>query len=181
SVEVEGDSEGYCLAKKLPFGQYRLRVERAGFAAFDGAVEIRSELPVYLTVSLNVAPRAETITVQDRDSILDTTNTGTAYTLGKATLQAWPSTNPGREAIDVVNAQPGWLIEANGVLHPRGLEYATQYVVDGIPMLENRSPAFAPGQETGDLQMMKIYTSGIPADYGRKLAGVIETVSERNS
>ena len=183
SVEVEGDLEGYCLVKKLPFGRYRLRVERAGFAAFDGMVEIRSELPVSLTVSMNVAPRSETITVQEHDSegMLDTTNTGTAYTLGKLTLQSWPSTSPGRGAIDVVNAQPGWLIEANGVLHPRGLEYATQYVVDGIPILENRSPAFAPGQETGDLQMMKIYTSGIPAEYGRKLGGVIETVSERNS
>ena len=183
SVEVEGDFQGYCLAKKLPFGRYRLRVERAGFAPFVGMVEIRSELPVVLSVSLNVAPRSETITVQDRDSevILDTTNTGTAYTLGKLTLQSWPSTNPGRGAIDVVEAQPGWLVEANGVLHPRGLEYATQYVVDGIPILENRSPAFAPGQETDDLQMMKIYTSGIPAEFGRKLGGVIETVSERNS
>ena len=183
SVEVEGDSQGYCLAKKLPFGRYRLQVERAGFAAFVGMVEISSELPVVLSVSLNVAPRSESITVQDRESegILDTTNTGTAYTLGKLTLQSWASTNPGRGVIDVVNAQPGWLVEANGVLHPRGLEYATQYVVDGIPILENRSPAFAPGQETEDLQTMKIYTSGIPAEFGRKLGGVIETVSERNS
>ena len=30
-------------------------------------------------------------------------------------------------------------MEANGVLHPRGAEYNTQYVVDGFPVVDNRS------------------------------------------
>ena len=51
---------------------------------------------------------------------------------------------PGRALADLVNTQPGWLLEANGILHPRGSEYQTQYVVDGLPLTDNRSPAFAP-------------------------------------
>jgi hypothetical protein len=73
-----------------------------------------------------------------------------------------------------VNTQPGWLYEGNAVLHPRGSEYQTQFVVDGIPLTDNRSPSFGPEIEADDVQSMSIYTAGIPAEYGRKMGGVIE-------
>ena len=63
-----------------------------------------------------------------------------------------------------MEAQPGWLMEANGVLHPRGSEYNVQYLVDGFPMAENRSPAFAPGIETEELESMNVFTGGYPAN-----------------
>lgn len=180
ALDFETGVEGEYTARKLPFGSYKLTVERAGFASFSSLIEIHSQIPVMLPVTLKVASQAESITVRDDATLLDTTNTGTSYTLGKRTLQERPAAAPGREAIDVVESQPGWLLEANGVLHPRGSEYATQYVVDGIPVLENRSPAFAPAEEIDDVQSVKIYTSGIPAEFGRKLGGVVETVSDRN-
>jgi hypothetical protein len=73
-----------------------------------------------------------------------------------------------------VNSQPGWLYEGNAVLHPRGSEYQTQFVVDGIPLTDNRSPSFGPEIEADDVQSMSIYTAGIPAEYGRKMGGVVE-------
>jgi hypothetical protein len=76
-----------------------------------------------------------------------------------------------------VNTQPGWLLEANGILHPRGSEYQTQYVVDGLPLTDNRSPAFAPELDADAVHSMSILTGGYPAEYGRKLGGVIEVVT----
>ncbi len=75
---------------------------------------------------------------------------------------------------DLVNDQPGWLYEGNAVLHPRGSEYQTQFVVDGIPLTDNRSPGFGPELEADDVQSVSVYTAGIPAEYGRKMGGVIE-------
>jgi hypothetical protein len=75
---------------------------------------------------------------------------------------------------DLVNSQPGWLYEGNAVLHPRGSEYQTQFVVDGIPLIDNRSPSFGPEIEADDVQSMTIYTAGFPAEYGRKMGGVVE-------
>ena len=81
---------------------------------------------------------------------------------------------PGARLQDLVNSQPGWLYEGNAVLHPRGSEYQTQFVVDGIPLTDNRSPSFGPEIEADDVQSLSIYTAGIPAEYGRKMGGVIE-------
>jgi len=80
-----------------------------------------------------------------------------------------------------VDAQPGWLYEANGVLHPRGSEYDVQFVVDGLPLTENRSPAFAPPFESGDVESMRVMTADFPAEYGRKLGGVVEITSPKNA
>ena len=89
---------------------------------------------------------------------------------------------PGRSMQDLVNSQPGWLYEGNAVLHPRGSEYQTQFVVDGIPLTDNRSPSFGPEPpKPSDVQSLKIYTAGIPAEYGRKMGGVVEINTLRNS
>jgi len=67
------------------------------------------------------------------------------------------------------------------VLHPRGSEYQTQFVVDGIPLTDNRSPSFGPELEADDVDSLTIYTAGIPAEYGRKMGGVIEVNTLRDS
>jgi outer membrane cobalamin receptor len=80
-----------------------------------------------------------------------------------------------------VNSQPGWLLESNGVLHPRGSEYQTQYVVDGVPLTDNRSPSFAPEIEADDAESVTILTANFPAEYGRKLGGVVEISTTHDS
>ena len=171
---------GEYTAKKLPLGTYHLTLEHAGFAPYNSLLEIRSELPQKISVVLSVATVAQTVDVKDSDTLLDTTNAGNTYQLGAPTLRDWAATIPGRQAIDVVQSQPGWVLEANGVLHPRASEYDTQYVVDGLPILNNRSPAFSPSDDLDDAQAVKTYTSGIPPEFGRKVGGVVETVTDRN-
>jgi hypothetical protein len=46
--------------------------------------------------------------------------------------------------------------------------------VDGIPLTDNRSPSFGPEVEADDVESLKIYTAGIPAEYGRKMGGIVE-------
>lgn len=80
-----------------------------------------------------------------------------------------------------MNSQPGWLYEGSAVLHPRGSEYQTQFVVDGIPLTDNRSPGYGPEIEADNLQSMSVYTAGIPAEYGRKMGGVVEVNTAKDA
>src|ERR1700694_1030411 len=171
---------GEYIAKELPLGTYHLTLDHPGFAPYNSLVEIPSELPQKIPVVLPVATVPHTIDVKDSDTLLDTTNPGNTYQLGAPALRDWSATTPGRQAIDVVQSQPGWVLEANGVVHPRASEYDTQYVVDGLPILNNRSPAFSPSDDLDDVQSVKTYTSGIPPEFGRKIGGVVETTTDRN-
>lgn len=179
-LKFDTTAAGEYSAKELPFGTYHLTLEHGGFAPSSSLIEVRSQLPQKVSVSLSVAGVAQTIAVTDSDTLLDTTNVGNVYQLGAPALRDWAAAVPGREAIDVVQSQPGWVLEANGILHPRASEYDTQYVVDGLPILNNRSPTFSKADDLEDAQSVKTYTSGIPAEFGRKLGGVVETVTDRN-
>lgn len=179
TVDLPGD--GRYSFRSLPFGSYRVSLTREGFERYAATVEVRSEVPRNLDVTLSIQPVGTAIEVTTSEALVDPGRTGTAYYAGVQQMRERESGGAGRGVIDMVNAQPGWLLEANGVLHPRLSEYQTQYVVNGFPVLENRSPAFAPAMETEEVQSMKVYTSGIPAEFGRKLGGIIEVTTERNT
>ena len=171
------DAGGLLVAKRLPFGTYRVAVVRPGFAGFAELVEIRSALPVVYPVVLALAALQAQVTVSAADTLLDRRQTSSEHRIGAETIEQRTTALPGRSLLDLVNTQPGWLLEANGILHPRGSEYQTQYVVDGLPLTDNRSPAFAPELGAEDVHGMNILTGGYPAEYGRKLGGVIEVVT----
>ena len=166
--------DGTYVARELPFGVYRLRVSRPGFETTASLVEVRSEVPVTMAVTLGLAPVQSRIEVTDSATLVDPSRTGSLYSVGQGTLNEQLPAQAGRGVTDVVDSEPGWLYEANGVLHPRGSEYDVQFVVNGLPLTENRSPAFAPPFEPDDVESMRVMTAGFPAEYGRKLGGVVE-------
>lgn len=174
------DEAGILVARNLPFGVYHLEVKRSGFALYSGAVEVRSSIASELRIQLSVASAKTAVEVSDSDTLVDPHRTGTINRVGTDTLEHRSTALPGRSVIDLVNSQPGWLLESNGVLHPRGSEYQTQYVVDGIPLTDNRSPSFAPEIEANDAESMTILTANFPAEYGRKLGGVVEISTVRD-
>ncbi|MGB7765625.1 MAG: TonB-dependent receptor plug domain-containing protein, partial [Candidatus Acidiferrales bacterium] len=137
-------------------------------------VEIRSSIPVEYTVQLKLPSLRQTVNVNAVNTLIDPDQAGAVNQIGSNFIQNRLGSIPGRSLQDLVNSQPGWLYEGNAVLHPRGSEYQTQFVVDGIPLTDNRSPSFGPEIEADDVQSMTIYTAGIPAEYGRKMGGVIE-------
>jgi len=175
------DDAGNLVAKLLPFGVYRLEVQHEGFAAFSGSIEIRSAIPTAVHITLRIAPLSTSVTVNDASTLIDPYRSGTINRIGKDTIADRVTSLPGRSLQDLINSQPGWLYEGNAVLHPRGSEYQTQLVVDGIPLTDNRSPSFGPEIEADDVQSMSIYTAGIPAEYGRKMGGVVEMVTTKDS
>ncbi|MDP9170977.1 MAG: TonB-dependent receptor [Acidobacteriota bacterium] len=173
--------EGHYSFRNVPFGTYRLNVGRAGFAASSELVEIRSALPLDHVVTLGVQAISTAVEVRESETLIDPSRTSSAYYVGAQEIKERASGFPGRGLVDLIVTQPGWTFEANGVLHPRESEYETQYIINGFPVQDNRSPAFAPSVDADDVQSMKVYTSGIPAEYGQKVGGVIELTTDRNT
>src|SRR3984893_394757 len=172
--------DGRYTAQDLPFGVYRLNVNAEGFASWSKLVDIRSEVPLRIPVTLGVAPVATQIQVTDSATLVDPSRTGTIYSVGRQTIDRQMAAQPARNLSDLVNQQPGWLYEANGVLHPRGSEYDVQYIFDGLPLTQNRSPAFAPEFDADDVESMRVLAATFPAEYGRKLGGVVEVTTVKD-
>jgi len=175
------DANGRFALQDLPFGVFRLIVERSGFVPASTVVEVRTAVPRALTIELSLAAVSSDVTVTSEPPLVDTARTGVTFSIGAPQIQDALPAAPGRRILELVDAQPGWLMEANGVLHPRGSEYQTLFVIDGVPMDENRSPAFAPDLQEGDLQGVAVRTGNFPAEYGRKLGGIVEVTTARDA
>ncbi len=168
------DDSGQLTVRNLLFGRYHLNVKSESFAPYDGLIEIHSALPTEYVIKLSIAALSTAVDVTAETTLLDPDRTTTINHLDSKAIAERPASLPGRSLPDLVNSQPGWLYEGNAVLHPRGSEYQTQFVVDGIPLTDNRSPSFGPEIEADNVDSLTIYTAGIPAEYGRKMGGVIE-------
>ena len=174
------DDSGVLTVNHLPLGIYRISAEHAGFAPFSSSVEIRSAIPREFEIRLAVAQLNTAVVVKEEETLVDPHRTGSTEQVGSQMIDDRVSSLPGRSLAELVNSQPGWLYEGSAVLHPRGSEYQTQYVVDGIPLTDNRSPSAGPEIEADDVQAMTVYTADFPAEYGRKMGGVVEITTEKN-
>ena len=173
--------QGRLDVQRLPYGIYRLEIKQPGFAEISESVDIHSSIPTEYTVQLALPPVNQSVTVSADKTLINPDQAGAVNQIGSGQIQNRLSSIPGRSLQDLVNSQPGWLYEGNAVLHPRGSEYQTQFVVDGIPLTDNRSPSFGPAIDADDVQSLSIYTAGIPAEYGRKMGGVVEVNTLQDS
>jgi hypothetical protein len=172
--------QGTLNVQRLPYGIYQLTIEQPGFAPVSESVNVHSTIPIEYAIKLKVAAVQESVTVKGQGTLLDSAQAGSVNEIGTAAIQDRLTSLPGRSIQDLVNTQPGWLYEGNAVLHPRGSEYQTQFVVDGIPLTDNRSPSFGPEIGANDVDSMTIFTAGFPAEYGRKMGGVVEVETLRD-
>ncbi len=178
-ADTRTDSNGLARLGRVPLGVYRLIIRESGFSEFSTTVEVRSAVPRAILVPLEVAGATAAITVTDRAPLLDIAQPTAMIQVGRNRLDEVGGTTLGRSGIDVVTTLPGWLLEANAVLHPRGSEYDTQYVVDGMPIYDNRSIGSAPAFETSEFEAVNVMTGGMPAEYGRRLGGIIALDTRR--
>jgi len=176
----DADATGQVVAKRLPFGLYTVTVSRTGFATARQVIDIRSALPRQIKVGLALGAVQTSVNVSADETLIDPYSTSSANRIGSDTIADRLGSQPGRGLADLVNQEPGWVFEANGILHPRAEEYQVQYVIDGMPLTENRSAAYTPDFDADDVQEMTEMVAGFPAEYGRKMGGVIEVQTTRD-
>ncbi len=175
------EAGGRVAVHRLPYGAYRVRVTRAGLSAVERTVEVRSALPVEVKAVLGPEEVRESVSVSSGGGLVDTQAVNSPERIGAEDLSERTAAPPGRGLSSLVLTEPGWVAEANGILHPRESEYQVQYVIDGIPLTDNRSAAYVADLDTESVQEMSVMTAGYPAEFGRKLGGVVEVDTARDA
>ena len=180
-AEFATDTGGRAAAKALPYGIYIIHIDESGFDPISKLLEVHSPIPAEYDLQLRLKTVSTLVKVEEAATLIDPHSSASTMQIGSEQIETGVGSLPGRSVQDLVNTQPGWLYEGNAVLHPRGSEYQTQFVIDGIPLTDNRSPSFGPEIEADDISLMSIYTAGFPAEFGRKLGGVIGITTKRKT
>ena len=106
-------------------------------------------------------------------ALLETDRSSSDTDINQSILERPKGASPSRAIKSIVATAPGFVTDDNGRMHPRGSESQVQYVVDGIPVTDNMSAIFSTSLDARTLRTVEVLTGGIPAEFGDKLAGVI--------
>jgi len=171
------DQDGRYTLNNVPFGTYVLTVSLSGFTPVEQVVELRSSVPIAKEVQLKIGGVTETVNVS-ADALLETTATGSHVDIGAALIDQLPTATPSKQLSSMLLSAPGFIPSQNGRVHVRGSHGQIQYVVDGVPLTDEYSEAFANPLDPRYVKSAEVMTGGIPAEYGGKLAAVVDITSK---
>ncbi|MCC6540139.1 MAG: TonB-dependent receptor [Bryobacterales bacterium] len=172
---THSDSAGAFALRNLPLQTYTVTIDHPGFARFERHVAVRSAVPVDMSIRLGVAESRQSVTVVDGESsalLLDPAQTGTRAQMNSADIDRLSRGAASRGLESVIVTFPGFAQNANGAIHPRGAHNQMTYVIDGMPVTDQLTGAFANAVDPNIVRTVELFTGNIPAEYGSKVSAV---------
>jgi hypothetical protein len=171
---TQTDAQGSFKLVNLPFNTYNVRAEATGFQPAEESIDLESTIPLTLELSLSLEQTTAAVTITTGNAaMLEPDRTSSDTDIGQTILERPVGAAPSRAIESIVASTPGFVTDDNGRMHPRGSESQVQYVVDGVPITDNLSAIFSTSLDARTLRTVEVLTGGIPAEFGDKLAGVI--------
>ena len=176
-VTVTGPDGGFQIPN-VPLDTYALQAELSGFAAHRSEVDLRTSVPVDVTITLALAAQASSVTVVAEPAVIvDSTSAGTRNQISMARIEQLPSAVGSRGLESALVTFPGFAQNANGAIHPRGAHNQMTFVIDGLPIGDQLTGAFANALDAAIVQSAELMTGNIPAEFGGKVSGVAVVTS----
>ncbi len=172
------DEQGGFRLPNLPPNNYHLAVTAAGFVALEQDVAVRSNVPVKLKLTLQVAGGQTTVTVEGHGSDLLENVPYAHNDVDQETYSKLPAISPGSALSDAITlSTPGVVADSNGFFHPLGDHAQTTFSVDGQPISDQQSKQFSTQIPLNALQSMELITGAPSAEFGDKTSLVVNAVT----
>src|SRR5208282_5719705 len=155
SVDIANPVSGYRRAAttgpdgtfrftNVPFNPYHLVVKAAGFALFTQDVDVRSGVPVTVTIALKVGAASSTVVVEENGGDL-IENDPTFHTdVDRRLFDRLPLESQSSSVSSLVTlASPGVAADSNGLFHGLGDHAENSFSVDGQPITDQQSKVFS--------------------------------------
>jgi hypothetical protein len=172
------DNAGKFTFPNVPFNPYHLTVSEKGFATYVHDVDVRSAVPINLSISLNVENTSEMVTVEaTAEDLLE--NTPTFHTdVDRELFNKLPLESSSSSVSSLVTlSSPGVAADSNGLFHGLGDHAENSFSVDGQPITDQQSKVFSNQIPLDSIQSMEVISGAPPAQYGDKTSLVIDVTT----
>jgi hypothetical protein len=172
------DSSGRFSFSNVPFNPYHMGVTGAGFAAYAQDIEVRSAVPVNLSVSLTVAGSSESVTVQGEGGDL-IENDPTFHTdVDRGLFDKVPLESQSSSLSSLVTlTTPGVVADSNGLYHGLGDHADNSFSYDGQPITDQQSKVFSNQIPSESIQSMEVISGAPPAEFGDKTSVIVKVTT----
>ncbi|MGA2350307.1 MAG: TonB-dependent receptor [Terracidiphilus sp.] len=167
------DALGQFVFANVPFNPYRVIVSANGFASLSQSFEIRSVVGINLSLVLQVAAAASTVTVEASGDLVETDPTfHTDVDRELFTKVPLESESSGLSSL-VTLSTPGVAADSNGLFHGLGDHASNSFSVDGQSITDQQSKVFSNQIPANSIQSIEVISGAPPAEYGGKTSLVI--------
>lgn len=170
------DEQGRFQFINVPFNRYTLSATQEGFGTAQTAIELRSNVPVDETLTLDVSSVTEQVTVTAQEDRALAASTSTR--INQTTLDKLTGSQPSRQLENVILSAPGIVKDENGRFHPRGSHYQASFVIDGVPVSDQLSAVFSNNFDARNASALQVDTGNIAPEFGNKVGAVIQVTTE---
>jgi hypothetical protein len=174
---TQTDSSGKFTVPNVPFNPYHLTVSGEGFATYVQDIDVRSVVPVALSISLQVKGSSESVNVEAAGDLLE--NDPAFHTdVDRALFDKLPLESRSSSVSSLVTlATPGIAADSNGLFHGMGDHAENSFSVDGQPITDQQSKVFSNQIPLDSIQSMEVISGAPPAEYGEKASVVINVTT----
>ncbi len=172
------DSAGMFRFNNVPFNMYHIQVTQSGFAPGAQDVNVRTTVPLSVSIMLAVAGISEAVSVEvSSQDILETAPYAHAD-VDITTLDKLPTVSPGSGLSDAIMlSSPAVVADANGFFHPLGDHAQTSFNIDGQPISDQQSKNFSTQIPVNAIQSMELVTGTPNAEFGGKTSLVVNATT----
>src|SRR5208337_1768912 len=171
------DNSGQFTISNVPFNPYHLTVTATGFSSYVQDVDVRSVVPITLSISLQVAGSAETVTVEAGEDLIE--NDPISHTdVDKSIFDKLPLESASSSLSSLVTlATPGVAADSNGLFHGMGDHAENSFSLDGQPITDQQSKVFSNQVPLDAVQSLEVISGAPPAEYGGKTSLIINVTT----
>ena len=175
---VTTDGSGRFSLPNVPFNPYHLTVTGKGFAATSQDVDVRSVVPVNLSVGLKVTGSTETVTVEAGGADLLEADTTFHTDVDRGLFDKVPLESASSSVSSLVTlVTPGVAADSNGLFHGMGDHAENSFSVDGQPITDQQSKIFSNQIPADSIQSLEVIDGAPPAEFGEKASLVINVTT----
>jgi hypothetical protein len=177
---AQTDTSGQFQFPNIPFNPYHLTVTAKGFSPYKQDVELRSVVPVNVTITLTATVGSTTVTVHEEAGDLVETDSTFHSDLDKNVLDRLPMpTESAGVSAAVTAATPGVSADSNNQMHGLGDHAENTISVDDQANSDQTSKTFSNQIPSTSIQSMEVIAGAPPAEFGGKTSLVVK-VSTRS-
>src|SRR5215475_7309853 len=171
------DSAGKFSFANVPFNPYHVSVQASGFASSAQDVDVRSIVPVILSITLQVAGSSTTVTVEAAGDLVE--NDPTFHTdVDRGLFDKLPLESKSSSLSSLVTlSSPGIAADSNGLFHGMGDHAENSFSVDGQPVTDQQSKVFSNQIPLDAVQSLEVIDGAPPAEFGEKTSVIINVTT----
>ena len=171
-LQVLTDDDGQFQFEHVPYGAYILRITAPGFGTFTRDVNVRSNVPQQVAVQLTLGSVGTEVSVEAPHLLLNETPR-TEVVIDENMIKLAPAVVRRDQLQALISSTPGWNTENDGLMHIRGVDDGTLFVVNGVPSPDRVDGLFAGSFNTDAITSLDIVTGNIPAEFGDRSGAVV--------